>query len=85
MTTAEAPVVSERFEVDLDDVESTLRKLLRSYRIALQFAADMPLLGRSVVEGRTLRRWGSRPFTRAFRWVPIGACERLQETLSGLW
>ena len=66
MTTAEAPVVSERFEVDLDDVESTLRKLLRSYRIALQFAADMPLLGRSVVEGRTLRRWGSRPFTRVY-------------------
>jgi hypothetical protein len=75
--TAEAPVVSERLEVGLDEVESALRELLRLYTIALQFAVDMPLLGRSRTAGlfvaphseaveRRFSRWGSRPFTRVY-------------------
>lgn len=58
--------MSERFEVDLDVVEAALRKLLGSYRIALQYAADMPLLGRSEAEERMFGRWGSRLFTRVY-------------------
>ena len=63
---AEAPVASERAEVDLGKVESALNDLLGSYRTALQFAADIPLLGHSEATERRLPRWGSRPFTRVY-------------------
>lgn len=53
--------------INLDEVESAVRELLRGYRSALQYAADMPLLGRAAVKtGWPRTRWGSRLYTRAY-------------------
>jgi hypothetical protein len=53
--------------INLDEVERAVRELLRSYRGALQYAAEMPLLGRSAAKpGWPRTRWGSRPYTRAY-------------------
>ncbi len=69
--------------IDLDVVERELRKLLRAYRFALQYASDMPSLGRSaVLPGRP--RFGSRFWTRVYvethvrkQLHAIGDCLRL--------
>jgi hypothetical protein len=53
-------------DIDLDVVERELRKLLRGYRFALQYASDMPALGRSAVEPGRLPRFGSRFWTRVY-------------------
>jgi hypothetical protein len=53
--------------INLDEIESAVRELLRRYRSALQYGADMPLLGRSAAKtGRPRTRWGSRLYTRAY-------------------
>jgi hypothetical protein len=67
--------------IDLEEVESTVLELLRRYRVALQFASDMPLLGRSAiadldresaeeVKSAAASSWraraGSRPLTRVY-------------------
>jgi hypothetical protein len=52
-------------EIDLAEVERAVWKLLRSYRIALQYASDMPMLGRSEMVERP-RRWGSRFYARVY-------------------
>ncbi len=67
-------------------VERAVLELLRQYRIALQYAADMPILGRSTVnEGWPRSRWGSRPYTSAYvethvrkQLQAIRACLRLE-------
>ena len=64
---ASALARSEDADVRLDDVESAAAELLRRYKRALKFAADMPFLGRSLVSGAGSRwRWGSRLFTRLY-------------------
>lgn len=70
-----------RSGIDLEAVESAVLELLRHYRIALQFASDMPLLGRSAISVLVMEsaeepkfnpasswhaRWGSRPLTRVY-------------------
>jgi hypothetical protein len=69
--------------IDLDVVERELRKLLRAYRFALQYASDMPSLGRSAVKPG-LPRFGSRFWTRVYvqthvrkQLLAIGDCLRL--------
>jgi hypothetical protein len=47
------------------EVEGAVRALLRGYSIALQYAANMPALGRSEVSEGS-RRWGSRFFTTVY-------------------
>jgi hypothetical protein len=70
--TTEALKVPARSEGDLDAVESALGELLRCYRDALRYAGDMPLIGRSRVNGRWFGRWGwhgrwgSRLLTRVY-------------------
>jgi hypothetical protein len=69
--------------VDVDEVEAAVRALLLAYRSALQYASDMPSLGRSPVSvGRP--RWGSRFWTRVYvethvrkQLQAIGDCLRL--------
>src|SRR6185312_3562797 len=69
---------------DLDVVEVELRKLLHGYRFALQYASDMPSLGRSAVsQGHS--RWGTRFWTRVYvethirkQLLAIGECLRLR-------
>lgn len=51
---------------DLATVESAVRELLNCYRIALQYASDMPMLGRSHAKDKRLPRWGSRFYTRVY-------------------
>lgn len=54
-------------EVVATEVERALVELLRGYRAALKFAADMPVLGRCAVSGSGLGwRWGARFFTRLY-------------------
>jgi hypothetical protein len=53
--------------IDLEVVERELRELLRGYGHALQYAADMPWLGRSLVKrGRPLPRFRWRFGNRAY-------------------
>lgn len=83
---ASALARSEDADVRLDDVESAVAELLRRYKRALKFAADMPFLGRSLVSGAGSRwRWGSRLFTRLYvethvrkRLQAIRACLRVE-------
>jgi len=65
--TARAPAAGESGDsaVDLAEVERAVRELLGRYRIALEFASDMPMLGRSRMS-RGRPRWGSRFFTRVY-------------------
>jgi hypothetical protein len=53
--------------IEIASVESAIDELLRQYRVALQYAADMPILGRSTVkQGWPRSRWGSRLYTSAY-------------------
>lgn len=69
--------------VDVDEVEAAVRALLLAYRSALQYASDMPSLGRSPVSVGW-PRWGSRFWTRVYvethvrkQLQAIGDCLRL--------
>jgi hypothetical protein len=48
------------------EVERPLVDLLVSYKDALKFAVDMPVLGRCEVSGGRFRRWGARFYTRLY-------------------
>jgi hypothetical protein len=70
---------------NLDVVELELRKLLRGYRFALQYASDMPWLGRSAVSPDRLPSFGARFWTRVYvethvrkQLLAIGDCLRLR-------
>ena len=49
-------------DIALATVEASVAELLRAYKRALKFAANMPLLGQCKVLGGW--RWGSRFFTK---------------------
>jgi hypothetical protein len=92
MTQAAAPTQPMGSELDLEAVESAVLELLLCYRIALQFASDMPMLGRSAISSEPPKRsdwwrsrWGSRFFTKVYvethvrkQLRAIGACLRLE-------
>lgn len=67
-------------DIALATVEASVAELLRAYKRALKFAANMPLLGRCKVLGGW--RWGSRFFTKLY--VEVHVRRQLQTIRSCL-
>ena len=67
-------------DIALATVEASLAELLRAYKRALKFAANMPLLGRCKVLGGW--RWASRFFTKLY--VEVHVRRQLQTIRSCL-
>ena len=83
--TPAGPVAREARALDLEQTEAAVRELLRSYRLALQYASDLPLVGRSAIAGRRRGRWGSRFLARVYAEThvrrqlgAIGTCLQLE-------